>query len=98
MLLSVWNVLYLGIIIITAISELSVCELFPPLLTVSVPSVFTVKQSRKKGNVETSAATRPLDGVKAFSLAAALQLLPINCAVLPAVTAGTVNLLQVIVP
>jgi len=66
MLLCMYSVLYLGIIIIniiTAISELltavSVCELFPPLLTISVPSVFTVKQSRKKGTFETSAATRP---------------------------------------
>jgi len=97
MLLSMSNVLYLGIIIIiTAISELSVCELFPPLLTISVPSIFTVKQSRKKGNFETSAATRPLDGVKSFPLATALQLLPINCAVRQ--TAGTLNLLQVTVP
>ena len=60
------NVLYRGIviiIIITAISELlaalSVCELFPPLLTTSVPSISTVKQSRNKGNFEMSEATRP---------------------------------------
>jgi len=63
------NVLCLGIIIIiiiiiiTAISEhltaVSVCHLFPPLLTISVPSVFTVRQSMKKGNFETPGASRP---------------------------------------
>jgi hypothetical protein len=70
MFLCTSNVLYLAIIIIIiiiiikpAISELltavSVCELFPPLLTIYVHSVFTVKQSRKERTFERSAATRP---------------------------------------